>query len=117
MRIPQTSTDAAMLLTLLFPLLSAADGNFDCGRLVKDKVNFDFKSLSGARSVMISDSSKSVSYLNTTYTVDICRPLKPADDVPAEKRCPHGTRGKYLHYVPVLYWRCPNALSSLRNRA
>jgi len=92
MRIPQTSTDAAMLLALLFPLLSAADGSFDCGRLVKDRVKFDFKSLSGARSVMISDSSKSVSYLNTTYTVDICRPLKRVEDVPAEKQCPHGTR-------------------------
>jgi autophagy-related protein 27 len=89
-----------MLLTLLFPLLSAADGGFDCGRLVKDKVNFDFSSLSGARSVMVSDPSKSASYLNTTYTIDICRPLKPVGDVDKDKRCRHGTRGK-LHYRQI----------------
>ena len=97
MRLPQSRADAATLLTLLFPLLSAADGSFDCSRLVKDKVNFDFSSLSGARSVMISDASKSASYLNTTYTIDICRPLKRVseDKVPKAEQCPHGTRGKH----------------------
>jgi hypothetical protein len=81
-----------MLLTLLFPLLSAADGGFDCNHIRKDNVKFDFSSLSGPRSVMYSDPSKSAAYLNTTYTIDICRPLKRANGVPEDQQCPSGTR-------------------------
>lgn len=94
MRLPRSPADAAMLLTLLFPLLSAADGSFDCHNIRKDKVPFDFSSLAGPRSVMVSDPSKSATFLNTTYTIDICRPLKRASDIPKDHQCPHGTRGE-----------------------
>ncbi|TVY71387.1 Autophagy-related protein [Lachnellula suecica] len=92
MRLLQSPADAAMLLTLLFPFLSAADGNFDCNNLLKDKVPFDFSSLGDARSVMVSNSDKSAVYTNTTYTIDLCRPLKRVGKIEKEFQCPHGTR-------------------------
>jgi len=39
------------------------------------------------------------SWENTTYTIDICAPLKRDDKVPEQEKCPGGTRSK-LSYFP-----------------
>lgn len=94
MRFPQSPVDAAMLTTLLFPLLVAAN-NLDCERIVASKKAFNLKALGGPRSVMHSVDHGGASFTNTTYTIDICQPLKPKSDKSAE-RCPVGTTGKLL---------------------
>lgn len=91
MRLPRSPADAAMLLTLLYPLLSAADGGFNCEHTVSDGVPFAFKELGGARSVMVSK-AKSNTFDNTTYTIDVCRGLTRVGNVPTTEQCPHGTR-------------------------
>ncbi|KAI2632608.1 autophagy-related protein 27 [Hypomontagnella submonticulosa] len=91
MKVPTLhAADAALLLSLLLlPLPTAA--MFDCNNVVSDKQKFDLSKLGGPHSVV-------TSYLvggkphNTTYTVDICRPLKKKGDVKKEEQCPNFTR-------------------------
>jgi hypothetical protein len=72
-------------------MFAAAAGNIDCGRVVVDKQSFDLRELGGARSVVHSVDN-GVSYTNTTYTIDVCRPLGKAKHVKPEDQCPNGTR-------------------------
>lgn len=95
MRISNTPAEAALLSTLLFPVLAAAVGNIDCNHVRVDKTSFDLSQLGGPRSVLHSV-DQGVSLLNTTYTIDICRPLTRAADVPKEQQCPGGTRGRTI---------------------
>ncbi|KAL3424511.1 hypothetical protein PVAG01_03792 [Phlyctema vagabunda] len=91
MRIPNTSADTALLSALLFPFLTAALGNIDCHHVRVDKTSFDLSELEGPQSVIHSQ-DQGVSFLNTTYTIDICKPLTRAGNVPKEDQCPGGTR-------------------------
>jgi autophagy-related protein 27 len=91
MRLPDASADAAILSAILFPLLAAAVGNIDCTHVVVDDTPFDLEKLGGARSVVHSV-PEGPSFTNTTYTIDICKPLGKAKDVNAEDQCPNGTR-------------------------
>ncbi|OBT42873.1 hypothetical protein VE00_07544 [Pseudogymnoascus sp. WSF 3629] len=80
-----------VLLSLLLPLSVAALGTIDCSKMLADKHNFDLSALDGPHSVMHSV-EQPPSFLNTTYTVNICRPLVPDGDVKKEERCPGPTR-------------------------
>lgn len=81
----------AALLSLLLPLYAAAQGTaIDCARMVADKHTFDLSKLDGPHSVMHS-TAQPPSLLNTTYTLNICRPLVP--DGGEKQRCPGPTRG------------------------
>lgn len=91
MRFRGSSADAAILSTIIFPLLAAATGNIDCGHVLVDDTLFNLKELGGARSV-IHSVDQGPSFTNTTYTIDICRPLGKAKHVNAEDQCPNGTR-------------------------
>ncbi|KAH6680143.1 autophagy protein-like protein Atg27 [Halenospora varia] len=90
MRLPQSSADTALLATLLFPLLSSAI-SIDCTTILVDKVGFDLSPLGGPRSV-INRVDNGPSWLNTTYTIDVCRPLKKAKNTPSSASCPKDTR-------------------------
>ncbi|KFY48071.1 hypothetical protein V495_01640 [Pseudogymnoascus sp. VKM F-4514 (FW-929)] len=79
------------LLSLLFPLSVAALGTIDCSKMLADKHNFDLSALDGPHSVMHSV-DQPPSMLNTTYTINICRPLVPDSGVKKEERCPGPTR-------------------------
>ncbi|EKD19532.1 autophagy protein Atg27 [Drepanopeziza brunnea f. sp. 'multigermtubi' MB_m1] len=88
MRLPRSSADATVLSALLFPTLAAATGNFDCTKIVIDKTHqWDLSTLGGPRSVMHSE-DRGASWKNTTYTIDICKPLKRA----GKDACPGNTR-------------------------
>lgn len=64
----------------------------DCKKIVADGHTFNLEKLSGPHSVVTSKySSLSDAYHNTTYTLDVCQPLKKKGK---DKSCPNGTRGK-----------------------
>ncbi len=93
MRLPRTRlANAALLYSILFPALIAAVGNLDCGNIVTDGKPWDLSKLGGPRSVMTSHETPPTIH-NTTYTIDICRPLKRSGEVEKGYECPGGTRG------------------------
>lgn len=91
MRLPGASADATILSAVLFPILAAAVGNIDCTHVVVDHTRFDLEKLGGARSV-VHRVDEGPSFINTTYTIDICKPLGKAKDVNPDDQCPNGTR-------------------------
>lgn len=98
MRFPGASADAALLSTIIFPLFAAATGNIDCSKVVVDDARFDLRELGGARSVVHSV-DQGPSFANTTYTVDICRPLGKAKHIEPKDQCPNGTRRRSSHHA------------------
>jgi hypothetical protein len=93
MRFSQCPVDAAILTTLIFPCLTAAI-NLDCGNARADSESWNLKALGGPKSVLNSV-DVGQSWENTTYTIDICAPLKRDDKVPEEEKCPGSTRSKF----------------------
>ncbi|KAH8599508.1 autophagy-related protein 27-domain-containing protein [Bisporella sp. PMI_857] len=81
-----------VLSTFLLPFLAAASGSLDCAHLRKDNIGFDLSKLGGARSVVHNVDHGGISSTNTTYTIDICRPLGKVKNVPSDRQCPNGTR-------------------------
>ena len=64
----------------------------DCKKIVADGHTFNLDKLSGPHSVVTSKySSSAETFHNTTYTLDVCKPLKKGGK---DKSCPNGTRGK-----------------------
>lgn len=63
----------------------------DCKKVVVDGQTFDFGKLAGPHTVVTTE-SKPPSYYNTTYTLDICAPLKRKDKVEKDFECPEGSR-------------------------
>ena len=80
-----------MLSFLLAPLPSAA--MFRCDNVVSDGQAFNLKALGGPHSVVTSQDNGN-HLINTTYTIDICAPLKKKGSVPKGEACPNGSRGK-----------------------
>ncbi|KAL8803035.1 MAG: hypothetical protein Q9182_003405 [Xanthomendoza sp. 2 TL-2023] len=67
--------------------------NLDCSNIRDDKQSFDISALGNPISVMTSeDHSPSPTMTNTTFTIDICKPLKKAKGIPKEEDCPNGSR-------------------------
>ncbi|KAK0706766.1 autophagy-related protein 27 [Lasiosphaeria miniovina] len=63
----------------------------DCKKVVVDGQTFDFGKLAGPHTVVTTE-SKPPSYYNTTYTLDICAPLKRKDKAEKDFECPEGSR-------------------------
>ncbi|KAF6835272.1 autophagy-related protein 27 [Colletotrichum plurivorum] len=89
MHIPRP--EAAFLLALLVSPLPAAAATIDCEHIRVDDVSFNFKALGGPHSVVTSRWHPPT-FTNTSYTVDICKPLKRKGDVNKDEQCPNGTR-------------------------
>lgn len=85
---------SALLLSLLLaPVPSLA--MLRCENMLIDKHSFDLSKLGGPHSVVTSQyDALSENHYNTTYTVDICQPLKKASDKKNHEQCPMGTRGR-----------------------
>lgn len=67
--------------------------SFDCSRVVTDGVSFDLSKLTGPHSVSwIEEQPPSVS--NTTFTIDICQPLRKDSSLNDKEQCETGTRGE-----------------------
>ncbi|EXJ95088.1 hypothetical protein A1O1_00206 [Capronia coronata CBS 617.96] len=84
---------AAYLLSI--PLLAAqlsAAVTIDCERIVVDGKRFDLSKLAGRHSVSVHDTTRPPAEYNTTWTLDLCAPLKKLKGVRDEDQCPSGTR-------------------------
>ncbi|KAK4460586.1 autophagy-related protein 27 [Cladorrhinum samala] len=82
---------AALLSTLVLSSTASAATPFSCDSLKVDDRTFNLKPLAGPHTV-VTHEYVPPTYHNTTYTLDLCSPLKRKDDVPKEEACPAGTR-------------------------
>ncbi|KAL5625296.1 hypothetical protein BROUX41_005356 [Berkeleyomyces rouxiae] len=85
--------NAAATALLLAPVTTVAAASLQCDNVLVDNHKYDLSALRGPHSVVTSISEKNAVY-NTTYTLDLCAPLKRVDDssIPANEQCPEGTR-------------------------
>lgn len=68
-----------------------------CDKIVIERQKFNFHDLRGPHSVVTTqqlDEWEPFQYRNTTYTLDLCAPLKK--DGPSSESCPNGARGELL---------------------
>lgn len=63
-----------------FHLAPLALGALDCSKILVDNVKFDISTLKGAHSVVDIDDDSTGQATNTTYTFDLCAPLKRDSD-------------------------------------
>lgn len=84
-------TDTALLLSLLLAPLSVS-AMLRCDHIRVGDADFNLSKLKGPHSVVTS-TWHPPSHANTSYTLDICAPLKRKGDVKKGDECPNGTRG------------------------
>ncbi|KAF4589792.1 Autophagy-like protein 27 [Ophiocordyceps camponoti-floridani] len=88
---PQLSTTTLALGLVLAPLRGVA--MLRCENVRVDGHSFDLSQLGGPHSVVTSRyESIPDAHHNTTYTLDICKPLKKSGTVKKTEECPNGTR-------------------------
>lgn len=82
-----------------------------CDHIQVDGQKFNFRDLGGPHSVVTTQAQpewEPYDYINTTYTLDLCAPLKK--DGPVKESCPNGSRGVYplssLLSLSLLTRRC-----------
>lgn len=100
-----------MQIRLLAALLAAHASAvmLNCDHVRVDKHDFNLEKLGGPHSV-VTTLRQPPSHSNTSYTVDICKPLKRKGEVPKGEECPSGTRGTLLILRPC---RAPFELNPL----
>lgn len=82
----------AALLSLAL-LATPASAMLRCDHIQVDSQKFNFKDLAGPHSVVTwQENLPPYDFVNTTYTIDLCAPLKK--DGPASESCPNGARGE-----------------------
>ncbi|KAI0479482.1 autophagy-related protein 27 [Xylariaceae sp. FL0804] len=84
------AADAALLAALLLSPLPAA-AMLDCKRVVAGKQLYNLEKLGGPHSVVMSRAVGDIAH-NTTYTVDICQPLRKKGDAKSTEQCKNGSR-------------------------
>ncbi|KAI0388801.1 autophagy-related protein 27 [Xylariaceae sp. FL0594] len=94
-RIP--SADAALFFSLLLAPLQVA-AMFRCNNIVADGQQYNLEKLGGPHSVVTSRVDGEILH-NTTYTVDICQPLKRSNDVKKSDQCPSGSRACAIRHL------------------
>lgn len=67
---------------------------FNCEKLEADGHTYNLHGLAGPHTVVTHEYARPT-YHNTTYTLDLCAPLKRKGEVPREEACPDGTRGGF----------------------
>lgn len=89
------------------PLLLAplpASGMLHCDNIRIKGHSFDLNELGGPHSVVTTKFDADIqAQVNTTYTVDICKPLKKSGEVKDGEQCKGGTRG--MHRLPPVSLR------------
>lgn len=91
MRLPRQSS---ALFTLALPYL-AAGTSIDCTHIRADGVSWDFAALGGPKSVVWTEKHWP-SRSETTFTIDICKPLKKVG--PKDEDCEMGSWGMYGYF-------------------
>ncbi|OCT49791.1 autophagy-related protein 27 [Cladophialophora carrionii] len=81
------------LLSILLSLSHlAAAVSIDCDHIRVDGKKFDLSKLAGRHSVSVHDTSRPPAEYNTTWTVNLCAPLKKLEGIRDQDQCPAGTR-------------------------
>ena len=91
-------TSSGKLASLAFLLLGLHPSvvnsvTFDCKQVVIGDVKLDLSPLTGPHSVSMLQRTPTA-IKNTTFTLDICKPLYKSGDKPKSAECPNGSRGK-----------------------
>ena len=93
MRLPSHSPTTLSCLFLLLPSLATAI-SLDCSDIRVDRTPFNLKPLDGPHNIYkVKEHPNSIT--NTTFTINICRPLEKTKGVPKDEDCPNGSRGKF----------------------
>jgi len=87
----RTTTLSTLALPLLFSTL-ASSITLNCENILVDKKKFNFGKLGGPHVLYVNDESRPPAIHNTTYTIDLCQPLKKVKNIPSADQCPGGTR-------------------------
>lgn len=100
MRFSSNDVTTLSLLSLLLPSIVAAI-SIDCGNIRVEQKSFNIEQLEGPHSLYkVLEHPNNIK--NTTFTFDICRPLKKTKGVPKDEDCPNGSRGKLnLHAIVI----------------
>lgn len=98
---PPPQLSALALSVLLAPLPAWA--MLDCKNIRVDGHSFDLSKLDGPHSVVTTSYDSSAdTHRNTTYTLDVCKPLEKSTDKEKQKaECVNNTRGKKTRRVPA----------------
>ena len=92
MRLSNYSPTRLTSVVILIPSLATAI-SIVCSDVRDDGVSFNFMPLDGPHSLYrIKEHPNGI--INTTFTIDICRPLEKQKGVPKEEDCPGGSRGR-----------------------
>src|SRR5687767_3851929 len=84
-----------LFISLLLAAAPSHQAGLDCEKIRVDGHTFNLKPLSGPHSVVTSRwEPSSETHFNTTYTLDICQPLKKSGKAKKTEECPNGTHGK-----------------------
>ncbi|KIX07325.1 uncharacterized protein Z518_01978 [Rhinocladiella mackenziei CBS 650.93] len=86
------STTASLLSIPLLLLHLAAAVSIDCQHIRVDGKKFDLSKLAGRHSLSVHDTSRPPAEYNTTWTLDLCAPLKKIQGIKDSDQCPQGTR-------------------------
>lgn len=89
----KTTAAPFLYVPLLLAHLASAV-SIDCEHVRVDGKKFDLSKLAGRHSVIVNDLSRPPAEYNTTWTLNLCAPLKKISGVRDEDQCPSGTRGK-----------------------
>ena len=81
-------------LLLLSPIFALAI-TLDCTHMRDSNHGWDLSPLSGPKSVQYSQTLSDPTMTNTTFTIDICKPLKKKKGVPSAEDCENGSRGAF----------------------
>ncbi|KAJ9504170.1 type II membrane protein [Exophiala xenobiotica] len=87
----KTAVTTLFSIPLLLAQLSAA-ASIDCEHIRIGGKKFDVSKLAGRHNVTVHDTSRPPAEYNTTWSLDLCAPLKKIDGVPDANQCPFGTR-------------------------
>lgn len=94
------SAVAVLLPIMLASLPSLA--LLHCENILIDGYKFNLEKLKGPHSVVTSKyDSMTHTYHNTTYTLDVCGPLKKSGKSKSKEECPNGTRGMLLTILSI----------------
>ena len=89
---------ATLTLPFLLPAFATAV-TINCEHVRVDKKSFDLSKIGGPHSVIVSDDSQPPALYNTTYTIDVCRPLRKLKNIPNRDQCEAGTHGELLQFA------------------
>lgn len=103
---PQSSLlhTAALLLTV--PSFVHASPSFDCSKVVSQGVQWNLKELGGDRTVHWVREDGVITK-NTTFTIDICKPIGKKKGVDKDDQCQGGTRGENHPILTEAYCIAP----------